>query len=102
MNRPYDDLDAILADIAATERDEPSAALRRQVAEIPLRHPRPERYRPNFGRLWTWSSAGLFALCLGAGSGWWLPSGAQSANDQDDWDELTSIALGEDLLGGAP
>lgn len=53
----------------------PSAALRRAIAEIPLRHPRAERARPAWLPLravWALAAAGVLAVALGAASGTWL------------------------------
>lgn len=77
---------------------EPSAQLRRRVAEIPLRH------SVSAGSAWLpWSSRWLpasafgFALLLGAVSGWMsLPEG-QVAATSDEWDEVSALALAEDL-----
>jgi len=103
-------LDAALASLPAAE---PSAALRRAVAEIPLRHPQPPRAL--FGMTPAWFpfrsfgralAVALLAISLGALLGLYGADveQAQVAQNQadaeqrvDEWGDLTELAFADDL-----
>jgi anti-sigma factor RsiW len=81
------DLDALLDEL---ESESPSAALRRAVAEIPLRHPRSLR-RWAFERLLPWQAvlAGAIACALGVVSG----ALSEPSGSDDGWDDVTTVAF---------
>lgn len=100
MKNPDDDLNRLLADIAQSTMIEPSAALQRRIAEIPLRHPRTAGFRWGWARLWTWSLAGALAMSLGALNGWMVSDDvAEASYGQDEGDALSQLALAEDYEG---
>jgi hypothetical protein len=90
----------------AADPVQPSAALRRAVAEIPLRHPRAAS-----SRAWGWPAyvlryallAALASIAVGA----WLGSqadvlpevalGDDTQTDDEAWDELALLAFADDL-----
>jgi len=93
---------------------EPSAALRRAVAEIPLRHPRPIEGSsvadaPTFGgrsvaALRYALLAALTSMAVGAWLGYQgdvLPEVAleDSAQTEDEWEELSLLAFADELEG---
>jgi hypothetical protein len=97
--------------LEAAPRIEPSATLRRQVAEIPLRHPQAaraaEHWLPRF--VLGWAFAGV-VLTVMAGAGVWtgleqsvLPEIAMfteepsEALEDDPWQELSLLAFADDL-----
>jgi hypothetical protein len=91
----------------------PSAELRRAVAEIPLRHPRPERERVPWlpvRTVWALAACGVLAVALGALSRTWLgdveiafdeqPAVRAAGSDADYDEELldaTELAFAETL-----
>jgi hypothetical protein len=88
----------------AMPEPEPSAALQRAVAEIPLRHPQPAR-NLGWAGLLPFRSASRAALSaalivlLGVLSGVWSAdseSGAYEAS-ADDWQDLAALTLAADL-----
>jgi len=99
-------LDRMLNEAAPVE---PSAALRRAVAEIPLRHPRAERADPRG----VWPAyvlrfallTALTALAAGAWLGYEasvlpeiaLSDDAADANADEGWEELAELAFADQL-----
>ncbi len=80
----------------------PSAALLRRVAEIPARHARsPAGSAWPFGRLWHVVAAAAAAAIMGITVGLSAPD-LTSDNGTDEWDELSTLALGVDLSEVAP
>ena len=78
--------------LKASPDEEPSAALMRAVAEIPIRHPRGagEAWWP-FGGLRRWIVVATAALAAGVALGVALP------DDDTSYDALSTVALGADL-----
>jgi len=102
-------LDRVLSEAAPVE---PSAALRRAVAEIPLRHPRAEGAGargswldwPSFAMRYALAAA-LVVLAVGAWFGYeanvlpevvLIDEEAQPSAD-DDWEELAQLAFADQL-----
>lgn len=86
---------------------EPSAAVRRAVAEIPLRHPQPAAAPRGLGwPAWALRFA-LFAVLASAAAGAWLGSRTEvlpeiaftddAQTDDGAWDELETLAFADDL-----
>jgi hypothetical protein len=85
---------------------EPSAALLRAVAEIPLRHPHRgsvEAWWP-FDGLRRWIAVAAAALVMGVVIGAALPDGLRKSapgefDSEDDtgWDALSTVAMGADV-----
>jgi hypothetical protein len=83
---------------------EPSAALMRAVAEIPIRHPRSVAAWWPFGGARRWLAVATAALAMGAALGVALPSEGDDARvgiESDDdlgWDALSTVATGADVF----
>jgi hypothetical protein len=83
---------------------EPSAQLRRLVAQIPLQHPREERSFWPFGNLWAPSfalaAAGLLGLFVGSWDTWTNAPMTSLASDESNSvsDEITNPALEDENL----
>lgn len=85
---------------------EPSAALRRAVAEIPLRHPRPVSAQArSFAAHWSPLAsarrmfvAALAVAMLGAATGSLTAATSPVASaNEDEWDDLSALAFASDL-----
>ena len=78
---------------------DPSAALLRRVAEIPLRHQTARDVRAwwPFLRLRNLLAVGAAAAALGAALGMVTPESAPVADAEATWDELSALAWGIDL-----
>jgi hypothetical protein len=82
---------------------EPSAALMRTVAEIPLRHPHEGMSWLPFGGFRRWAMVLAAALAMGAAFGVAFPdapgktASEELATDDDGYDALSTVALGADL-----
>jgi hypothetical protein len=76
----------------------PSPALLRRVAEIPIRHAAPSTsgWAWPFGRLRTIVGAAAAVAAVGMVVGVTTPDNG-SNNGADEWDELSTLALGADL-----
>lgn len=115
MSQDAQALDAMLSSAAEVE---PSAALRRSVAEIPLRHPRQDglaaagwRALLPFGSVLRAALVGAFALSLGVVVGVGAAADVDTGADVDvatldaDWQALEELALldaAEDETEAAP
>jgi hypothetical protein len=96
---PKDELSLALAELAS-DTLEPSAALRRAIAEIPARYPHAERVPGFWGHWWSAIAAGAFAMSLGVLSGWAAPDlGPTGATEADELAELSLMALADDFDG---
>jgi hypothetical protein len=96
--------DAIERGLLGMAAPEPSAALRRAVAEIPLRHPQPEPMAAALSwlplrSLWALVASGALMLALGALSGVWasdldlsLQDAEQVQAEQTEDDALTELS----------
>ena len=92
---------ALLADAEALARTlnslrdpEPSAALQRAVAEIPLRHPRPPAIVSlPFRSVWRAALSAAFVVLLGALSGAW----SMETAPEEDWNDMASLAFVTEL-----
>jgi anti-sigma factor RsiW len=99
-------LDRALASVRAPV---PSAALRRAVAEIPLRHPQPQAALWPFRPMWAFALAATFMFALGVTSGAFVGGFdatpeelTASAADSSDELEDDDLALVAELAFAAP
>jgi hypothetical protein len=74
----------------------PSPALLRRVAEIPVRHAAPGGWVWPFGRLRSVLGAAVAVAAVGMVVGMATPDNG-SDGGADEWDELSTLALGADL-----
>lgn len=87
-------LDALLDGLPS---EAPSAALRRKVAEIPLRHPAGVQSTERWSvwrllpRRAVW--AGVLACTLGVASGALSASDVATSSNDDGWDDVTAVAF---------
>jgi hypothetical protein len=87
-------LDALLDEAGPVE---PSAALLRRVAEIPLRHPAPERVLAPLGRLRNWFTILVAAAVAGAVVGVVTPDLAPGIEPDSGGEDLSSLDWAADL-----
>ncbi len=77
---------------------EPSAELRRRIAEVPARDSRAEVEAGSFGRRWWMALTAAMAVFFGAVSGWALPPEPLSAEAEEvEWEDLSELAMADDL-----
>jgi hypothetical protein len=75
----------------------PSPALLRRVAEIPIRHAAPAAWVWPFGKLRSLVAAAAAVAAVGMVVGVAMPPELANDDGADDWDELSTLALGADL-----
>jgi hypothetical protein len=87
--------------LARAEDVEPSPALLRRVAEIPVRQGAPRAWVWPFGRLRNAVAVAAAAATMGMVVGLSGPE-LSPGDGHDEWDELSTLAFGTDLAEEAP
>jgi hypothetical protein len=82
----------------AAEEIQPSAELRRRIAEVPARDSKSAVEWGLLGRRWWMALTAATAVTFGAVSGWALPPEPLSAEAEEvEWESLSELALADDL-----
>jgi hypothetical protein len=86
--------EALARALSALHDPQPSAALQRAVAEIPLRHERaPVAWSAPFRSVWTAGFLAAFIVLLGAVSGAWSMETAA----EEEWNDIAALAFVTEL-----